>query len=43
MNAHIESREGIVAAVEPLDNLVGCGLAMLLVGEGVDIGSQAGG
>ena len=41
--AHVEARKSIIAAVEALDYLVGGGLAMVLVGEGVDVGGQAGG
>lgn len=43
MDAHVESREGIVAAVEALDDLV-CGIRpMLLIGEGVYVCSETGG
>ncbi len=43
VDAHVESREGIVATIESFDDLVGGSLAVIFVGEGVYIGSQAGG
>lgn len=42
MDAHIKAGKGIVAAVNPLDNLVGRCLPMLLVGQCVYIGGEAG-